>query len=330
MRNVIEIQGLRKSFQLGFLGAVPGLGKLTSGLQLKGIAHRVDAVNGLSLNVPQGQIFGFLGPNGAGKTTTLKMLMGLVKPSAGDAFVLGQPIGDKETRAKIGYLPEHPYFYEHLKPEEFLHFYGRLYGVSNRLLRTRSAELVEKVGLSHARTRTLRKFSKGMVQRLGLAQTLINDPELVILDEPMSGLDPMGRKTVRDLIFDLKDRGKTVFFSSHILQDVEMVCDRVAILQQGKLVREGKLSDLLSEQGQNSEIVCRGLTSTLLTRLKELGCTHRQKGAVDVVECANGEAKSTALKMLIADDAEILSVTSTKRSLEEIFVQEAQRSGVSS
>lgn len=330
MKNVIEIQGLRKSFQLGFLGAVPGLGRLTSGLQLKGIAHRVDAVNGLSLNVPKGQIFGFLGPNGAGKTTTLKILMGLVKPSAGEASVLGQPIGDKGTRAKIGYLPEHPYFYEHLKPEEFLHFYGRLYGVSNRLLKTRSAELVEKVGLSHARTRTLRKFSKGMVQRLGLAQALINDPELVILDEPMSGLDPMGRKTVRDLIFDLKDRGKTVFFSSHILQDVEMVCDRVAILQQGRLVREGKLSDLLADHRQTSEIVCRGLTSTLLARLQELGCTHRQNGAVDVVECANGEAKSTMLKMLITEGAEILSVTSTKRSLEEIFVQEAEKSGASS
>ena len=323
MTDVIQIRDLSKSFQLGFLGAVPGLGKLTVGFQLKGIAHRVDAVNGLSLNVPRGEIFGFLGPNGAGKTTTLKMLMGLVKPSGGTASILGAPIGNRKIRERIGYLPEHPYFYEHLKPEEFLHFYGRLYGVSHRALKTRAAELVDKVGLAHARTRTLRKFSKGMVQRLGLAQALINDPELVILDEPMSGLDPMGRKTVRDLIFELKDRGKTVFFSSHILQDVEMVCDRVGILRQGKLIKEGRLSELLNDRGQSIEITCREIDEKLRSKLSELGCAPRRKGAMDVIEFKDETLKSTILQLLVSNQTEVLSMIPTKRSLEEIFVAEA-------
>lgn len=328
MNDVVEINGLSKSFHLGFLGAVPGLGRLTAGLQVRGIAHRVDAVNGLSLRVPQGEIFGFLGPNGAGKTTTLKMLMGLVKPSAGTASILGAPIGQRDRRARIGYLPEHPYFYEHLKPEEFLHFYGRLYGVPHRVLQKRAAALVSKVGLDHARTRTLRKFSKGMVQRLGLAQALINDPELVILDEPMSGLDPMGRKSVRDIIFELKDRGKTVFFSSHILQDVEMVCDRVGILSQGRLIKEGRLSDLLSDQGQSNEIVCPALSEELVKSLVVFGCEPRAKGALAVIECHDEQTKSKVLQLLIGSDIDILSVTPTKRSLEDIFVAEAANDGV--
>ena len=323
MGDVIKISGLSKTFSLGFLGAVPGLGGLSGRLQMKGIAHRVEAVKSLTLSVPQGEIYGFLGPNGAGKTTTLKMLMGLVRPSGGEASLLGHPIGDRDTRASIGYLPEHPYFYEHLRPEEFLHFYGRLYGIPNRTLKARATELVERVGLGHARTRTLRKFSKGMVQRLGLAQALINDPELVILDEPMSGLDPMGRKTVRDLIFALKDKGKTVFFSSHILQDVEMVCDRVGILQNGSLIKEGRLSELLHDAAGSVEIVCANLSSEQAAQLAEFSVVVRKRGTQQIIELANAESQSGLLHKLVSLGVEILSVLPIKRSLEEIFVEEA-------
>jgi ABC-2 type transport system ATP-binding protein len=225
--EAISVQGLTKTYASGWPWRAP-----------------IVALTNLALSVERGEIYGFLGPNGAGKTTTLKILLGLMSATSGRAYVLGQPAGHVETRAKIGFLPESPYFYDYLTAEEFLGFYGRLAGLERSMIHRRVAELLELVGLADARTRQLRKFSKGMLQRVGLAQALIHDPELIILDEPMSGLDPIGRKQVRDLILGLRERGKTVFFSSHIISDVEVLCDRVGIVVKGKLLASGRIEDL--------------------------------------------------------------------------------------
>src|SRR6476659_8847090 len=188
----------------------------------------------VSFSVGFGEIFGFLGPNGAGKTTTMKIILGLVQATTGSVELLGAPWTNVQVHKRIGYLPESPYFYDYLTAEEFLCFYGKLAGLDRETIQKRIPQLLERVSLAEARHRQLRKFSKGMLQRIGLAQALIHDPELVILDEPMSGLDPIGRKEVRDLILGLRDQGKTVFFSSHIISDVEMICDRVGILARGR------------------------------------------------------------------------------------------------
>ena len=216
------------------------------------------ALDGLSLTVGRGEIFGFLGPNGAGKTTTLKILIGLVRATSGKALLLGQPAGDVVTRRRIGFLPESPYFYDYLTAEEFLGFYGRFAGLNRAVIAQRVNDLLQTRGPGRgARARQLRKFSKGMLQRIGLAQALIHDPELVILDEPMTGLDPIGRKQVRDLILSLRDQGKTVFFSTHILHDVEMICDRVGIVMKGRLVASGRVDELVRQDHTHSvEIVC--------------------------------------------------------------------------
>ena len=220
----IVIEDLTKSYASGWPGRPPFV-----------------ALDGLSLTVRRGEIFGFLGPNGAGKTTTLKILLGLVRATGGRALLLGQPAGDVETRRRIGFLPESPYFYDYLTADEFLTFYGQLAGLGYTAIAQRVTDLLGLVGLADARARQLRKFSKGMLQRIGLAQALIHDPELVILDEPMTGLDPVGRKQVRDLILSLRDRGKTIFFSTHILHDVEMICDRVGIVMKGRLLASGRV-----------------------------------------------------------------------------------------
>ena len=269
--SALKITDLRKTFHLGFLGALRPFRALADSLQLKGVAYRVDAVNGISLDVEPGQVFGFLGPNGAGKTTTIKMLMGLIHPSSGHATILGRPIGDREARARIGFLPEHPYFYEHLKPLEFLDFYARMFSMTSSQRRDKCRALVDRVGLNHAINRPLRKFSKGMIQRIGLAQALINDPDLIVLDEPMTGLDPMGRKDVRDIIFELKEQLEQ-FLSSHILQDVEMICDRVSILVQGRLRSEGRLQEL---RNSGHDGVCVSLTELNEAAVERLG-THAQ------------------------------------------------------
>lgn len=201
----------------------------------------ISALSNVSLSVAQGEIFGFLGHNGAGKTTMMKILLGLLRATSGYAELLGSPVQNVDVRARIGYLPESPYFYDYLTAEEFLYFYGKLAGLHRETIRTRIPRLLEQVSLTEARQRQLRKFSKGMLQRIGLAQALIHDPELVILDEPMSGLDPIGRKEVRDLILGLRDQGKTVFFSTHIISDVEMICDRVGILAKGKMLSLGRI-----------------------------------------------------------------------------------------
>ncbi|MHC5067263.1 MAG: ABC transporter ATP-binding protein [Planctomycetota bacterium] len=207
---------------------------------------RVNALKGLDLDIEPGELFGLLGPNGSGKTTTIKLLLGLIRPSAGDAFVFASDPGDRAVKHRLGYLPEETYLYKFLDAEETLAFYGRLFGMRGRDLDRRIDELIDLVGLGHARKRRLGEYSKGMARRLGLAQALINDPDLVILDEPTSGLDPLGIAEVKDLIVRLKEQGKTILLCSHLLADVEDVCDRIAILHQGELREMGRVDELLT------------------------------------------------------------------------------------
>src|ERR671934_872870 len=213
------------------------------------------ALDRLSLTVQPGEVFGFLGPNGAGKTTTLKLLMQLVYPTSGRAEILGRPVGDLEVKRRLGYLPENPYFYDYLTAEELLAYFARLFGYRGADTRARASRLLDEVGIGAERRLQLRKFSKGMLQRVGIAQALINEPGLVILDEPMSGLDPLGRREVRSLILRLRDRGCTVFFSSHVLSDAEALCHRVAILAKGRLVATGALTEMLAFRARGWELV---------------------------------------------------------------------------
>jgi len=202
------------------------------------------ALEGLDLNVHEGEVFGFLGPNGAGKTTTIKILMGLIHPTSGTAKIFSHPADNIDVKSKIGFLPESSHFYDYLTASEILSFYGQLFGLSKNLIKERALSLLKRVGLASSAKLQLRKFSKGMLQRIGIAQALINDPDLIILDEPMSGLDPIGRKEMRELILGLKAQGKTIFFSSHIIHDVEMICDRVGILAHGKLLTVGRIDEI--------------------------------------------------------------------------------------
>src|ERR1700678_3433713 len=236
--NAIEILGLEKTYLVGFWAKRPKR-----------------ALHPLHLNVEEGEIFGFLGPNGAGKTTTLKLLMGLVFPTAGSARLLGRDWTDPEVKAQIGFLPEQPYFYDHLTAHELLNYYGQLSGVPAKDRKRRIDEVLTRVGLTDVKGVQLRKFSKGMLQRAGIAQAILHDPKLVFLDEPMSGLDPMGRREVRDMIQQLRSEGKTVFFSTHILSDAEALCDRVAVIHQGELRGVGAVADLTSGTQGKIEII---------------------------------------------------------------------------
>lgn len=323
--EALTVDGLVKTFDLGFLGALPVVGRSLARFQVKGIAQRVEAVRGISLSVRRGEIYGFLGPNGAGKTTTMKMLMGLIHPTAGDATVLGRPLGDKEARARLGFLPEHPYFYEYLKPVEFLDFYGRLFRLTAQERKRRAEALIDRVGLRHAVHRPIRKFSKGMLQRLGIAQALLNEPDLIVFDEPMSGLDPMGRKDVRDIIHELRDQGRTVFFSSHILQDVEMICDRVGIIVKGQMRAEGLLGDMLAERAAGVDVVVGDLDEAARAAL-----TDRADAARPVHETVRFELKDEAgvdgfVREVLERGGRLVSVTPHRQSLEELFVEEAAR-----
>jgi len=236
---VIEITDLRKTYRTPLA------------------RRKVEALRGVSFAVERGQIFGFVGPNGAGKTTTIRILMGLIRPTSGTARLLGHTVPSRAARAGVGFLPESPYFYDYLTVTELLDLAGRLFGVPASERRKRADKLIDRVGLSRARSQHLKKFSKGMLQRAGLAQALMNDPEVVVLDEPMSGLDPIGRKEVRDLIVELRDQGKTVLFSSHILSDVEAITDRVAIVARGQLQAQGSPSDLVGKTILGVEIAVR-------------------------------------------------------------------------
>lgn len=305
--RVVQIENIRKVFRVGFWG------------------RRVTAVDQLSLDVRRGEVFGFLGPNGAGKTTTLKMLMGLIYPTSGQARIFGHPVGDPAAKAKLGFLPESPYFYDYLTSQEFLSFYGHLFGLWGAVLNRRVDELLELVGMTHARDLQLRKFSKGMLQRVGIAQALINDPELVVLDEPMSGLDPIGRKEVRDLIFRLKESGKTVMFSSHILHDAELLCDRVAMIMKGRLVACGPVTELI-EQGATHqvEVVVDQLTPEGLEHLRPLSDKVVTQGGRVMVVLRSPQQVESALDVIRASKAKLVSLTPHKSSLEELFIREAK------
>lgn len=300
----IAVDHLSKSFRLG--------------IRLK----KVEAVRDITFTAHAGKVFGFLGPNGAGKTTTIKMCMGLIRPSQGTVRVLGEPIASLPVRARIGYLPEQPYFYDYLKPHEILDFYARLFGMDRALRRKRVGELLELVGLADARERTLRKFSKGMLQRVGIAQALINDPDLVVLDEPLSGLDPIGRKEIRDIIVDLRRRGKTVFFSSHILTDIEMICDEVAIINKGVIQAAGRLSDLLNPSLMTAEVTWRLGQADLPQRVAAFGATVDDLGGLwrAVVEATRS---TELLRLLLDGGAEVDGVVPKRDSLEDLFMREA-------
>ncbi|NOS79616.1 MAG: ABC transporter ATP-binding protein [Nitrospira sp.] len=304
--HVVQIENIRKVFRVGFWG------------------RRVTAVDQLSLDVRRGEVFGFLGPNGAGKTTTLKMLMGLIYPTSGQAKIFGHLVGDPAAKAKLGFLPESPYFYDYLTSREFLNFYGHLFGLWGVRLNKRVDELLELVGMSHAKDLQLRKFSKGMLQRVGIAQALINDPELVVLDEPMSGLDPIGRKEVRDLIFRLKESGKTVMFSSHILHDAELLCDRVAMIMKGRLVACGQVSELIQQGAtQEVEMVIDRLSPEGLEHLRVLATKVVLNGERVMVVLSNQRQVDESLEVIRAAHAKLVSLTPHKASLEDLFIREA-------
>jgi len=275
------------------------------------------------MKVETGEVFGLLGPNGSGKTTVMKVLTGLCIPTSGKAWLLGQPVGNVAAKNDIGFLPEHPYFYDYLTANEFLKFYGRLFLSGGRPLSTRIAELLDRVGLSDQRETRLQYFSKGMLQRIGIAQALINDPRLILLDEPMSGLDPVGRRGVRDIILQLKAEGKTVFFSSHILPDVEVICDRVAIMMRGRLLAIGAVRDLIgSESGQVIDVELQNVSPDGVAKIKEISdnVVVRQEH-VFVVLNDSGQINAL-LQIAKACGARLRSLTPQRASLEDIFLRE--------
>jgi ABC-2 type transport system ATP-binding protein len=280
------------------------------------------ALDDLTLSVAPGEVFGFLGPNGAGKTTTLKLLMQLVYPTAGRAEILGRPLGDLEVKRRIGYLPENPYFYDYLTAEELLRYFASLFGFDARECRARATRWLDEVQIGAERRLQLRKFSKGMLQRVGIAQALINDPELVFLDEPMSGLDPIGRRDVRALILRLRDEGRTIFFSSHILADAEALCSRVAVLALGRLVASGPLTEMLAFRARGFEVVAEGLDERRIGSLRPAPSRARPLGdgrfTLDFDEGVGVAALSAAVE---AAHGRVLSVSPLRETLEDFFVK---------
>jgi ABC-2 type transport system ATP-binding protein len=304
---VVEITNLTKDYEIGFWRK-----------------RKVRALDNLTLSIDSGQIFGFLGANGAGKTTTLKLLMRLIFPTNGTAKILGHDIQDVRMHQHIGYLPENPYFYEYLTAREFLDYCAEIFGYPAAARKKRAADLLARVKLDENRWDTqLRKFSKGMLQRVGLAQSLINDPEVVFLDEPMSGLDPVGRREVRDLIAALREEGKTVFMCSHILSDIEVLCDRVAILKRGRLAQVGFLDELrrTTEGPNRMEVIATGTDAgNLKQHLSEAEITPTPRGLR--IEVSSENEVDGVLAALRKVDGKLVSVQPIKQSLEELFLDE--------
>ncbi|MCU1301538.1 MAG: transporter, ATPase subunit [Candidatus Sulfotelmatobacter sp.] len=302
----IEILGLEKTYSVGFWRK-----------------HTKRALHPLHLTVEDGEIFGFLGPNGAGKTTTLKLLMGLVFPTAGSARILDHEWTDPVVKAQIGFLPEQPYFYDHLTAHELLEYYGQLSGVPAKQRKVRVDEVLHQVGLRDVRGVQLRKFSKGMLQRVGIGQAILHNPKLVFFDEPMSGLDPMGRREVRDLMEELKHKGKTVFFSTHILSDAEALCDRVAIVHKGELRGIGAIEDLTSSVQGKVEMVWQG--SLVPASIKALGAEIHVSG--DRVRAIIDENQQDAvIDILRRERQRLIAVIPVRTSLETYFVEKLRRS----
>ena len=283
--------------------------------------RRYRALDRLSLEIDPGEVFGFLGPNGAGKTTTLKLLMQLVYPTSGRAELLGRPLGDLSVKRRLGYLPENPYFYDYLTAEELLEYFAALFGYARAECRSRAARLLDEVGIAGERRLQLRKFSKGMLQRVGIAQALINDPERVILDEPMSGLDPLGRRDVRALILRLRDSGCTVFFSSHVLSDAETLCNRVAILAKGRLVATGRLADMHAFRASGWELVVAGVGDAAIAAL---GARVRRAVRIGegryMLELPLDPGPERLLADLTGAGAQLVSLNPIRQTLEDFFV----------
>ena len=297
----VEILGFEKTYNVGFWRKTKKVG-----------------LKSLNLEVRQGEVFGFLGPNGAGKTTTLKLLMGLIFPTAGAARILGRDWRDPWSRSRIGFLPEQPYFYDHLTPIELLDYYGSLSGVSAADRRVRIPKLLERVGLADQGRVQLRKFSKGMLQRIGIAQAVLHEPEVVFLDEPMSGLDPIGRREIRDFIQSLNQQGKTVFFSTHILSDAEALCDRVAVLNHGELRSTGVVAELIASSRGRIEVIWQGTEA--LDGVKQLGAQCYVAG--DIVRATLDELRvDEVLTLLRAKHVRLISVNPAGGTLEDFFFQ---------
>jgi ABC-2 type transport system ATP-binding protein len=284
---------------------------------------KVEAVRGVSFDVAEGEIFGFLGPNGAGKTTTIKMLTGLIRATSGSATLFGESIPSPRAMARVGFLPENPYVYPYLTPREFVTLCARLSGVHGRELTPKVERILERVGMGHAMDRAVRALSKGMLQRVGLAAALVHGPEMLILDEPMSGLDPMGRKDVRDIIVEEAKAGRTIFFSTHILSDVESLCDRVCMLRRGEVVVSGMLRELLDTGSQWSEITLTAVTPELREAVVAMDVKLRDMAGAWIIE-AEGDAKTRAvLEKALAMGAHIDAVVPKRETLEAIFVRRA-------
>ncbi len=317
---VIEVEGLRKVFR-GFKSLKVGPLPIPWGQRL-----RVEAVAGIDLTVRRGEIYGFLGPNGAGKTTTIKMLMGLIRPSAGVMRIFGGAPDEIETRARIGYLPEQPYFYDYLRPREILDFFGKLFLMPRAAREARIDELLPLVGLEDSQNKKLREFSKGMLQRIGIAGALLNEPDLVVLDEPLSGLDPIGRKELRDIIVAQRDLGRTVFFSSHILSDIEMICDKVAIIDHGVIRAVGTLAELLDSEHLEVEIIVRGVSQEILR--DRFASVARVERIGEYSRLIVGEGQSNdALRVILELGGHVEGVVRRRESLEDLFVRSAERRG---
>ncbi len=290
------------------------------GLRRKRVLHDI------TFCVREGEIFGFVGPNGAGKTTTLKILMGLIRATSGTARVLGHDVGETAFRRHVGFLPENPYFYDYLTGRETLDFYAKLCGLSRERRHARADELLSQVGLEHAAGARVRTYSKGMQQRLGIAQALVHDPDVVFLDEPMSGLDPIGRKEVRDLILRLRDRGKTVFMNTHILHDVELVCDRVAIIAGGRIRYEGAIQDFIEAGERLTDLLVASLPAHIGALLEER-FSAQLRGVGDRIEVRVPEKHvDPALAVLLEAGASVVSVSPNRASLEQIFMNAVEES----
>jgi ABC-2 type transport system ATP-binding protein len=302
---VLRVSSLGKTFRKNFTG------------------RKVEAVRGVSFEVHAGDIFGFLGPNGAGKTTTIKMLMGLIAPTSGSMEILGVRAPSPDVMARVGFLAENPYVYPYLSPREFVTLCARLSGMRGTSMVDRVETVLQRVSMGHAIDRPVRALSKGMLQRVALAAALVHDPELLVLDEPMSGLDPVGRKEVRDLILEEKHRGRTVFFSSHILSDVEMLCDRVCILRRGEVVVAGALRELLAAGKRRSEITIGGASEELTRALGAIAHASRAVGDRLVMEVEGDEAVRDVVQRALGAGARLESVATKRETLEDVFVRQA-------
>jgi len=314
MSSVLSVDDVHKTFKIGFF------------------RKQVEAVRGVSFQVEEGETFGVLGPNGAGKTTTIKSILRLIRPDRGAISVFGKPLS-LESMKRIGYMPENPYVYQYLRPPEFLDLCGRLMGMPRALRDRRAAEMIALVGLTYAVDRPIGRFSKGMTQRMGLAQALLHDPELLILDEPMSGLDPIGRKQVRDIILAQRQAGKTLIFTSHVLSDVEMLCDRIAIINKGKVVARGTLDELLRREVRRVRIQLAGAPQVFKETMVARGLALREvemrgQEATDLEVTIEGDrGVSPLLKEALEAGASVVEVEQERETLEELFVRNAVASG---